>query len=631
MKVLKFAILGCGHIATKMAAAVKKLEKSGMGVEAYAVASRSLEKAQKFATEYGFNRAYGSYEELAQDPDVDLIYIATPHSEHCSNALLCLKHNKNLLVEKAFTANALMASEVVALAEEKGVFLCEAMWTRFLPAVQMVKDWIAARKIGMVESVEADFSMPLSHIERLKNPALAGGALLDLGIYSLTFADIFLTDEEIGGIANHIVQTNTRCVKFHTGVDATDWIDLEYANGQVAHLKTSMVSPLKNEGVIYGTEGFIRVQNLNDMVEIHLFDVAGTLMESVKPPCIENCYEYEVLGCKAALEKGLKECPEMPHAKTMQIMTQMDGLRAAWGVSFPFELSPAQVWDRSGDKSFLEIFDIETGESKLLKEFDRVIEAPNWSADGKFLTYNSEGRIYKIEIATGAVAEVPSHFVDNCNNDHVLDPDGSGLYVSHHTREDGLSRIYKIFFDGRMPELITPLAPSYLHGITADGMTLAYCAERNGEYDVYTIPAVGGNEKQLTTAFGLNDGPEYDCDGEYIWFNSVRTGRMQAWRMRADGSEQTQMTFDAHWNTWFPHISPDRTKVVMLAYHERDVRPGEHVPNKNVELRLMTGNDETGWSQPRTILKLFGGQGTINVNSWAPDSKRFAFVRYAKK
>ena len=182
-----------------------------------------------------------------------------------------------------------------------------------------------------------------------------------------------------------------------------------------------------------------------------------------------------------------------------------------------------------------------------------------------------------------------------------------------------------------MPELVTPLAPSYLHGITPDGKMLAYCAERNGEYDIYTIPTAGGNEAQLTTSFGLNDGPEYDCDGEYIWFNSVRTGRMQAWRMKADGSEQTQMTFDAHWNTWFPHISPDRTKVVMLAYHERDVRPGEHVPNKNVEIRLMTGSDKAGWSEPRTILKLFGGQGTINVNSWAPDSKRFAYVRYAKK
>ena len=629
-KTLKFAILGCGHIATKMAKAVKALETRNMGVECYAVASRTLDKAKKFANDYGFGRAYGSYEELARDPAVDLIYIATPHSEHYNNILLCLEHNKNLLVEKAFTANALMTSEVIALAEEKGVFMSEAMWTRFLPAVQMVKDWILAGKIGKVESVEADFSMPLSHIERLKNPALAGGALLDLGIYSLTFADIFLTDEKIGGTANHIVQTKTKCVKFHTGVDATDWIDLVYANGQVAHLKTSMVAPLKNEGVIYGTEGFIRVQNLNDMVEIQLFDAAGTLVESVKPPRIENCYEYEVLGCKAALKKGLKECPEMPHSKTMQIMTQMDSLRAQWGVSYPFEFCPGEVWDRSGDKSFLEVYDIETGETKLLKKFDYVIEAPNWSADGKFLTYNSEGRIYRYEIESGAITEVPSHFVNNCNNDHVLAPDGTGLYVSHHTKEDGLSRIYKIFFDGRMPELVTPLAPSYLHGITSDGKILAYCAERDGEYDIYTIPAAGGNETRLTNAFGLNDGPEYDCDGEYIWFNSVRTGRMQAWRMKADGSEQTQMTFDAHWNTWFPHISPDREKVVMLAYHERDVRPGEHVPNKNVEIRLMTGSDETGWSEPRTILKLFGGQGTINVNSWAPDSKQFAYVRYEK-
>ena len=627
--IMKFAILGCGHIATKMAAAVKAIENRG--VEAYAVASRSLTKAEKFAKDYGFGRAYGSYEELAKDPAVDLIYIATPHSEHYNNILLCLEHGKNLLVEKAFTANALMASEVIALAEEKGVFLSEAMWTRFLPAVQMVKNLILAGKIGKVESVEADFSMPLSHIDRLRKPELAGGALLDLGIYSLTFADIFLTDDEIAGAENHIVQTKTHCVKFDTGVDATDWIDLVYANGQVAHLKTSMVAPLKNEGVIYGEGGFIRVQNLNDMVEIQLFDKAGTLLESITPPRIENCYEYEVLACKAALEKGLKECAEMPHTKTMQMMTQMDGLRAAWGVSYPFELSPAQVWDRSSDKSILEVFDIETGKSEVLDEFDRVIEAPNWSADGKFLTFNSEGRIYKIEIESGKVTEVPSHFVDNCNNDHVLSPDGEGLFVSHHTKEDGLSRIYKIFYDGRMPELVTPLAPSYLHGITPDGKMLAYCAERNGEYDIYTIPTAGGNETQLTTAFGLNDGPEYDCDGEYIWFNSVRTGRMQAWRMKADGSEQTQMTFDAHWNTWFPHISPDRTKVVMLAYHERDVRPGEHVPNKNVEIRLMTGSDKTGWSKPRTVLKLFGGQGTINVNSWAPDSKRFAYVRYAKK
>ncbi|WP_370245558.1 TolB family protein [Fibrobacter sp. UWR4] len=301
------------------------------------------------------------------------------------------------------------------------------------------------------------------------------------------------------------------------------------------------------------------------------------------------------------------------------------------------------TWDRSGNKSILQVFDIETGKITTLKKFDCVMEAPNWSADGKYITYNSNGRIYKMdlvrdaagELAAGETTEVPSYYVDNCNNDHVLDPDGSGLYVSHHTKEDGQSRIYKIFFDGREPVLVTPLAPSYLHGITPDGKHLAYCAERNGEYDIYTIPTAGGNEKQLTTARGLNDGPEYDCKGEYIWFNSVRTGRMQAWRMKADGSEQTQMTFDKHWNTWFPHISPDLKKVVMVAYTEVDVKPGEHVPNKNVELRLMTADEPNGgkdntWTKPKTILKLFGGQGTVNVNSWAPDSRQFAFVIYEK-
>ena len=632
---MKFAILGCGHIATKMAAAVKCLEQKKMGVEAYAVASRTQAKAYDFAQQYGFQKAYGSYRELVEDPDVDLIYIATPHSQHRESALLCINAGKNVLVEKAFCANALQASEVIALAEEKGVFLCEAMWTRFLPAVKIVKDWIAAGRIGKVEAVEADFSMALSHIGRLHDPALAGGALLDLGIYSLTFADLFLGDPQIGGEGNTVVKTESDSVLFETGVDATDWINLTYKNGQRAYLKTSMVAPTHNEGVIHGTAGFIRVQNLNDMVELQVYDNAGTLCETVAPPRLANYYEYEVLGCKDALEKGLKQCPQMPHAKTMQIMEWMDSLRASWGVVYPFEKSPAQVWDRSGNKSCLQVYDIESGETRLLHEFNKVIEAPNWSDDGTFLTYNSEGRIYKYELESGTITEVPSYFVDNCNNDHVLAPDGSGLYVSHHTKEDGLSRIYKIFFDGCMPELVTPLGPSYLHGITPDGKTLAYCAERNGEYDIYAIPSAGGLETRLTTAHGLNDGCEFDAGGEYIWFNSVRTGRMQAWCMKADGSEQVQMTFDRHWNTWFPHISPDKSKVVMVAYHERDVRPGEHVPNKDVEIRLMerkgTGlpqNDAAGWTEPRCILKLFGGQGTINVNSWAPDSRRFAFVSY---
>lgn len=279
------------------------------------------------------------------------------------------------------------------------------------------------------------------------------------------------------------------------------------------------------------------------------------------------------------------------------------------------------------NQSILEIYDITTGERKAIAEFDYVIEAPNWSMDGTYLTYNSHGRIYKYDLASGEITEIDTAYVTNCNNDHVLAADGTAIAVSHNVVEDGLSRVYIIPFDGGGPRLITPLAPSYLHGWSPDGKTLAYCAERNGEYDIYTIPATGGVETRLTDAPGLNDGPEYDSQGEYIWFNSVRTGRMQAWRMKADGSEQTQMTFDTEWNTWFPHISPDRKQVVMLAYHQNDVEPWEHVGDKNVELRLMPAEG----GEVKTIVKLFGGQGTINVNSWAPDSKRFAFVSYKKK
>ena len=177
---------------------------------------------------------------------------------------------------------------------------------------------------------------------------------------------------------------------------------------------------------------------------------------------------------------------------------------------------------------------------------------------------------------------------------------------------------------GGTPRLITPIAPSYLHGWSPDGRQLAYCADRKGNYDIYVIPVEGGEERQLTTAEGLDDGPEYSPCGEYIWFNSVRTGLMQVWRMKKDGSEQTQMTFDETRNSWFPHVSPDGKSVIFITYYKGDVEPGQHLPNKNVELRIMPA---TG-GKPKTLVKLFGGQGTINVNSWAPDSKRIAFVSY---
>ncbi len=284
----------------------------------------------------------------------------------------------------------------------------------------------------------------------------------------------------------------------------------------------------------------------------------------------------------------------------------------------------SNVWYRDDDESILEVYDVEKGTREIIYEFDHLIEAPNWSKDGKYLTYNSNGKIYKFDLETKEIEEIFSDFVTNCNNDHVLSPDGDRIAVSHGTKEDGKSRIYVLPLTGGIPRLITPLAPSYLHGWSPDGKMLAYCAERNGEYDIYTIPVDGGEERRLTNAEDLNDGPEYDPTGNEIWFNSVRTGLMQAWRMKSDGSEQTQMTFDEEWNTWFPHISPDGKMVVMIAYKKGDLKPNEHLPHKNVELRLMFAQG----GEVKTIVKLFGGQGTINVNSWSPDSKKFAFVSY---
>lgn len=280
---------------------------------------------------------------------------------------------------------------------------------------------------------------------------------------------------------------------------------------------------------------------------------------------------------------------------------------------------------RDRDTSILEIYDLEKGESREVVRFDRLIEAPNWSRDGKSLFYNSRGELYRYDLEKGTEEKLDTGLCRNCNNDHVLSPDGRSIAVSH-SEESWMSRVYIVPIGGGEPRLVTENCPSFLHGWSPDGETLAYCAFRNVEKggDIYTIPVSGGEERQLTFTEGLNDGPEYSPDGKHIWFNSVRSGLMQVWRMNADGSEQTQMTFDEGWNTWFPHISPDGKKVVMIAYKKGDLKPGEHLPHKWVELRLMNADG----SRLKTLLTLFGGQGTINVNSWSPDSKRFAYVRY---
>lgn len=275
--------------------------------------------------------------------------------------------------------------------------------------------------------------------------------------------------------------------------------------------------------------------------------------------------------------------------------------------------------------SILQVMDVASKKTVVIKEFPFRIEAPFWSRDGKFLIYNSGGKLYRLKARKKSEPLlIPSTGADRLNNDHVLSPDGREIGVSNQAPPDGKSRIYIIPYDGGEARLITPNGPSYLHGWSPDGATLAYCAERNGNFDVYTIPVTGGEETRLTDAVGLDDGPEYSPDGEHIWFNSVRTGVMQVWRMNADGTGQKQITFDEDVYSWFPHISPDGRRVVYIVYHKGDVQPGEHLADKNVELRMMPS---TG-GRSSTLIKLFGGQGTINVNSWSPDSKKIAFVSY---
>jgi len=276
--------------------------------------------------------------------------------------------------------------------------------------------------------------------------------------------------------------------------------------------------------------------------------------------------------------------------------------------------------------SILETVDVQTGIRSVLKEFDYVVEAPNWTRDGRYLVYNSKGCMYTYELATGKINEIDTGFAIDCNNDHVLSPDNRQMAVSHFTNEDATSRIYILPFEGGSPMLVTPNGPSYLHGWSPDGKYLAYCAERNGQYDIYSISVDGGPETQLTNLSGLDDGPEYSPDGRYIWFNSTRTGLMQVWRMEVDGSNPTHMVKEDV-NCWFPHVSPDSNRVTYIAYGKNDVAPGDHPANKNVELRLVSANG----GESKTIVKLFGGQGTMNVNSWSPDNRTIAFVSYRLK
>jgi hypothetical protein len=270
--------------------------------------------------------------------------------------------------------------------------------------------------------------------------------------------------------------------------------------------------------------------------------------------------------------------------------------------------------------STLETQTIASTDRRVVHVTPTRIEAPNWLRDGKTLIYNSRGRIYRIPVAGGKPEAIDTGFATRCNNDHGVSPDGTLLAISDQSQGRRQSLIYTLPVGGGTPNLITPTGPSYWHGWSPDGKTLVFCGERGGEFDIYSIPTAGGPETRLTTAKGLDDGPEYSPDGKYIYFNSERTGRMQIWRMRPDGSEQEQVTSDEY-NNWFPHSSPDGRYVVFLSY-EKDVTG--HPENKDVTLRMLL----LGSKKIDVLGRFFGGQGTINVPCWSPDSRRIAFVTY---
>jgi Tol biopolymer transport system component len=248
------------------------------------------------------------------------------------------------------------------------------------------------------------------------------------------------------------------------------------------------------------------------------------------------------------------------------------------------------------------------------------IEAPNWTPDGLTLVFNQDGRIYRMPAVGGSPVMIDTGFADRCNNDHGISFDGKRLAISDQSAESHHSIIYTVPIDGGTPTRITQQSPSYFHGWSPDGKTLAFCGQRDGKFGIFTIPSTGGEETRITTTSGLDDGPEFSPDGKYIYFNSDRTGLMQIYRMRPDGSELQQIISDVS-NNWFPHLSPDGTRMAFLTF-DKDVKG--HPPDKDVTVRMMTLKD----GKITVLAKLLGGQGTINVSSWSPDGLKLAFVSY---
>ena len=321
----KVGIIGAGWIADKMAEALSPLSDYCV----YAIASRSLDKAAAFAERWNVPKAYGSYEEMLEDKDVNLVYIATPHSHHFPHTMLALEHGKHVLVEKAFTANAQEAEVLIRTAREKGLFITEAIWTRYMPLSHKVKEIMESGIIGEPRLLTATLCYMMEFKERILRPDLCGGALLDLGVYALNFARMYFGTD--------IVRTVSNCQLGETGMDMQECISLCFADGKMANLQAGTLCLNDRQGIINGTEGYIRVDNINCPELIEVYRNYELVARYERPADMVNGYEYQVYECRRCIEEGLQESPMMPHEETLSIMRQMDALRKEWGVVYPMD------------------------------------------------------------------------------------------------------------------------------------------------------------------------------------------------------------------------------------------------------------------------------------------------------
>lgn len=320
---MKVALLGAGKIAKKMALTLNKMK----GADAYAVAARDLSRAEEYAKTFGFKKAYGSYKEMLGDPEVELVYISTLNSDHFSHIKMCLEAGKHVLCEKPFTVSAAQAKEVFHLAKKKKLLAAEAIWTRYLPMRKVIDDIIASGVIGNLSSLTANLCYPLLDVERMKYPNQGGGALLDLGVYTVNFA-LMTFGKDIKKIDSSVVLTKQK-------VDLTESITFTYKDNRTAILHSAMNTRSDRRGMIFGDLGYIEVLNINNCEGVNVYlwqDEAYKLVQSYKTPKQISGFEYQVESCIKAIAEGKIECPEMPHSETIRVMEILDGLRQSWGV-----------------------------------------------------------------------------------------------------------------------------------------------------------------------------------------------------------------------------------------------------------------------------------------------------------